>query len=73
MQRFIAIVLVLIGSLAAGNRCYGQFNNGFVSTAPPGANVENTTNASEDEEVIMRDDVTAKEHLEEVKKRNGIE
>ena len=53
MQRFIAIILVLIGCLAAGNRCYGQFNNGFVSTAPPGANVESTTNTSDNDEVIM--------------------
>ena len=34
---------------------------------------ERPSNDYEDEEVIMRDDVTAKEHLEEVKKRNGIE
>ncbi|MBO5919159.1 MAG: hypothetical protein J6Q34_01545 [Bacteroidales bacterium] len=53
MQRFIAIIFVLLGCLAAGNRCYGQFNNGFISTAPPGANMESSNNTSDEEEVIM--------------------
>ena len=33
---------------------------------------ERPQNDYEDEEVLMRDDVTQREHLEEVKRRNGI-
>ena len=54
MQKFIAIIAVMIGFLFAGNTCYGQFNNGFINTAPPGANTTTSQNTDqEDEEVIM--------------------
>ena len=54
MQKFIAIIAVFIGSLLVGNACYGQFNNGFINTAPPGANTTTSqNNQQEDEEVIM--------------------
>ena len=33
----------------------------------------NRPSYDEDEEVIMRDDVTERERLEEIKRRNGIE
>ena len=54
MQRTIIIIAALIGCLLLGSRCYGQFNNGFISTAPPGANDMSSQNSSDDdEEVIM--------------------
>lgn len=54
MQRTIIIIAALIGCLLLEGRCYGQFNNGFISTAPPGANDMSSQNRSDDnEEVVM--------------------
>ena len=55
MQRTIIIIAALIGCLLLGGSCYGQFNNGFISTAPPGANDMSSQNNrnDDDQEVIM--------------------
>lgn len=47
------IFAVLLGSLLVSLSSYGQVNNSFINTGPPGAQSTTQQNATQDEEVIM--------------------
>ena len=51
---FIIITAFVISVLGAVSECYGQFNTGFINTAPPGANASTgQNNNNEEEEVVV--------------------
>lgn len=52
VQRLIFIIAASV-CLLIGSNCYGQFNNGFINTAPPGANATTSQNTNEEEEEVI--------------------
>ncbi len=52
MHRIHLIAIILLGCIAAALPSYGQINNNFINTAPPGATTGQETSNTEDEEEI---------------------
>lgn len=53
VKRIHFIFLALLGCMAASLSSYGQVNNSFINTAPPGAQSTASQNNAQEEEVIM--------------------
>lgn len=53
MHRIHLIIAALLGSLVVSVSSYGQINNSFINTAPPGAETSAQQNTNQEEEVIM--------------------
>ncbi len=53
VKRVKFIFAVLLGCLLVSLSSYGQVNNSFINTAPPGADNSSQQNNTQDEEVIM--------------------
>ena len=53
MHKIHLIFAILLGCIVVSLPSYGQVNNNFISTAPPGAETTNQQNTNQNEEVIM--------------------
>ena len=53
MHRIHLITILILGCIAAALPCYGQINNSFINTAPPGAESTTQQTTSQDEEGVQ--------------------